>query len=110
VSARVLGVRGHPWRLWAAYLVATVGGLAIAAVMAPFRDTLSHTLTAPLRTFDGVIGAIVLSRREASAWPESGPKAPSMTARNAANPATCSIWPGSSSWLTMYSTSSAAMP
>jgi len=32
---------------------------------------LSHTLTAPLRTFDGVIGAIVLSRREASAWPES---------------------------------------
>ena len=32
---------------------------------------LSHTLTAPLRTFDGVIGAIVLSRRETSAWPES---------------------------------------
>ena len=32
---------------------------------------LSHTLTAPLRTFDGVIGAIVLSRRERSAWPES---------------------------------------
>jgi diguanylate cyclase (GGDEF)-like protein len=31
---------------------------------------LSHTLTAPLRTFDGVIGAIVLSRRETSAWPE----------------------------------------
>ena len=32
---------------------------------------LSHTLTTPLRTFDGVIGAIVLSRRESSAWPES---------------------------------------
>ena len=32
---------------------------------------LSHTLTAPLRTFDGMIGAIVLSRRETSAWPES---------------------------------------
>jgi two-component system sensor histidine kinase KdpD len=46
VSARVLGVRGHPWRFWAAYLVATLGGLAIAAVMEPFRDTLSHTLTA----------------------------------------------------------------
>ena len=32
---------------------------------------LAHTLTAPLRTLDGVIGAIVLSRRERSAWPES---------------------------------------
>jgi diguanylate cyclase (GGDEF)-like protein len=32
---------------------------------------LSHTLTAPLRTLDGVIGAIVLSRRDTSAWPES---------------------------------------
>jgi diguanylate cyclase (GGDEF)-like protein len=32
---------------------------------------LSHTLTAPLRSVDGVIGAIVLSRREQSAWPES---------------------------------------
>jgi diguanylate cyclase (GGDEF)-like protein len=32
---------------------------------------LSHTLTAPLRTVDGVIGAIVLSRRDTGAWPES---------------------------------------
>jgi len=32
---------------------------------------LSHTLTAPLRTFDGVIGAIVLPRRDTGAWPES---------------------------------------
>jgi len=32
---------------------------------------LSHTLTAPLRTFEGVIGAIVLSRRDTGAWPES---------------------------------------
>jgi diguanylate cyclase (GGDEF)-like protein len=32
---------------------------------------LSHTLTAPLRGVDGLIGAIVLSRRERSAWPES---------------------------------------
>ena len=32
---------------------------------------LSHTLTAPLRSVDGVIGAIVLSRRDRGAWPES---------------------------------------
>ena len=32
---------------------------------------LAHTLSAPLRALDGVIGAIVLSRRERSAWPES---------------------------------------
>ena len=32
---------------------------------------LSHTLTAPLRSLDGVIGAIVLSRRDRGAWPES---------------------------------------
>jgi diguanylate cyclase (GGDEF)-like protein len=32
---------------------------------------LSHTLTAPLRSIDGVIGAIVLSRRDRGAWPES---------------------------------------
>ena len=32
---------------------------------------LSHTLTAPLRSVDGVIGAIVLSRRDRTAWPES---------------------------------------
>jgi diguanylate cyclase (GGDEF)-like protein len=32
---------------------------------------LSHTLTAPLRTEHGVIGAIVLSRRDRHAWPES---------------------------------------
>jgi diguanylate cyclase (GGDEF)-like protein len=31
---------------------------------------LSHTLTAPLRTEQGVIGAIVLSRRDRHAWPE----------------------------------------
>jgi diguanylate cyclase (GGDEF)-like protein len=30
---------------------------------------LSHTLAAPLRTEDGVIGAIVLSRRDREAWP-----------------------------------------
>jgi diguanylate cyclase (GGDEF)-like protein len=32
---------------------------------------LSHTLTAPLRTEQGVIGAIVLSRRDKHAWPEA---------------------------------------
>jgi diguanylate cyclase (GGDEF)-like protein len=32
---------------------------------------LSHTLTAPLRSEDGVIGAIVLSRRDRDAWPQS---------------------------------------
>jgi diguanylate cyclase (GGDEF)-like protein len=32
---------------------------------------LSHTLAAPLRSVDGVIGAIVLSRRDRRAWPES---------------------------------------
>jgi diguanylate cyclase (GGDEF)-like protein len=32
---------------------------------------LAHTLTAPLRSVDGVIGAIVLSRRDRGAWPES---------------------------------------
>jgi diguanylate cyclase (GGDEF)-like protein len=32
---------------------------------------LSHTLTVPLRSVDGVIGAIVLSRRDRGAWPES---------------------------------------
>jgi diguanylate cyclase (GGDEF)-like protein len=32
---------------------------------------LSHTLTAPLRGEGGVIGAIVLSRRDRRAWPES---------------------------------------
>jgi diguanylate cyclase (GGDEF)-like protein len=32
---------------------------------------LSHTLAAPLRSVDGVIGAIVLSRRDRGAWPES---------------------------------------
>jgi len=32
---------------------------------------LSHTLTAPLRGDRGVIGAIVLSRRDRAAWPES---------------------------------------
>jgi diguanylate cyclase (GGDEF)-like protein len=32
---------------------------------------LAHTLTAPLRLIDGVIGAIVLSRRDRGAWPES---------------------------------------
>ncbi len=32
---------------------------------------LAHTLSAPLRSSDGVVGAIVLSRRERSAWPES---------------------------------------
>jgi diguanylate cyclase (GGDEF)-like protein len=32
---------------------------------------LSHTLTAPLRSVDGVIGAIVLSRRDRGSWPES---------------------------------------
>jgi diguanylate cyclase (GGDEF)-like protein len=32
---------------------------------------LSHTLTVPLRTERGVIGAIVLSRRDRDAWPQS---------------------------------------
>ena len=32
---------------------------------------LSHTLTAPLRAETGVIGAIVLSRRDRDAWPQS---------------------------------------
>ena len=32
---------------------------------------LSHTLTAPLRSESGVIGAIVLSRRDRDAWPQS---------------------------------------
>lgn len=32
---------------------------------------LSHTLSAPLRGGDGVIGAIVLSRRDRDAWPQS---------------------------------------
>ena len=32
---------------------------------------LSHTLTAPLRAEGGVIGAIVLSRRDPQSWPES---------------------------------------
>ena len=46
VSTRVLGVRRPSWLLGAAYLVATLGPLAIAAVMEPFRVQLSHTLTA----------------------------------------------------------------
>jgi two-component system sensor histidine kinase KdpD len=35
-----------PWQLRAAYLVATLASLAIAAVLLPFREGLSHTLVA----------------------------------------------------------------
>jgi two-component system sensor histidine kinase KdpD len=35
-----------PWQLRAAYLVATLGALAIAAALLPFRDGASHTLVA----------------------------------------------------------------
>jgi two-component system sensor histidine kinase KdpD len=35
-----------PWQVRAAYVVATLGALAIAAVLLPFRDHVSHTLVA----------------------------------------------------------------
>ena len=35
-----------PWQLRAAYLVATLGSLAIAAALLPFREGQSHTLVA----------------------------------------------------------------
>ena len=47
---------------------------------------------------------------EASAWFESGPAIPSIQRRKPANPAMCSTCPGSNSWFTMYSTTSAVMP
>lgn len=67
----VLGIRG---RAKASEVLAR-GGEAVLVervadrVRAAFG--LSHTLTAPLRTDGAVVGAIVLSRRDREAWPES---------------------------------------
>jgi diguanylate cyclase (GGDEF)-like protein len=48
---------------------ALVAGRVADRVRAVFG--LSHTITAPLRSETGVIGAIVLSRRDRDAWPQS---------------------------------------
>ncbi|MBI2775695.1 MAG: GGDEF domain-containing protein [Chloroflexi bacterium] len=57
----------------AAEVIGTGHASAVAARVAErVRSVyaLSHTLAAPLRTEDGVIGAIVLSRRDREAWPQ----------------------------------------
>ncbi|HEX5590591.1 MAG TPA: GGDEF domain-containing protein [Candidatus Limnocylindrales bacterium] len=54
-----------------------LGGGSTAAVTSRIAERvravygLSHTLAAPLRTEDGLIGAVVLSRRDREPWPES---------------------------------------
>ena len=68
----LLGVRGRakPFEVLARGDEAVVVERVADRVRAAFG--LSHTLTAPLRSADrGVIGAIVLSRRDRDAWPES---------------------------------------
>jgi diguanylate cyclase (GGDEF)-like protein len=73
-----LGI-GHPFGSAGPHLAprSEVMGSAGAAVTARIADRvrsvygLTHTLAAPLRTDDGVIGAIVLSRRDREPWPDA---------------------------------------
>jgi diguanylate cyclase (GGDEF)-like protein len=67
----VLGLRGRakPSEVLARGGEAVVVDRVADRVRAAFG--LSHTLTAPLRAEGAVIGAIVLSRRDREAWPES---------------------------------------
>jgi len=67
----LLGARGtsKPSEVLARGPEALVGERVADRVRSVFG--LSHTLTVPLRTPRGVIGAIVLSRRDRDAWPES---------------------------------------
>jgi diguanylate cyclase (GGDEF)-like protein len=66
----LLGARGtaKPTEVLARGGEATVAERVATRVQSAFG--LSHTLTAPLRAEHGVIGAIVLSRRDRHAWPE----------------------------------------
>ena len=67
----LLGSRGtaRPTEVLARGPEAAVVERVAARVQSGFG--LSHTLTAPLRSERGVFGAIVLSRRDRRAWPES---------------------------------------